>query len=38
MLQFHSERHLASWAGLSPGNYESAGKKSPHASFTAIPT
>lgn len=27
MLQFHSERHLASWAGLSPGNNESAGKK-----------
>jgi len=27
MLEFHSERHLASWAGLSPGNYESAGKK-----------
>lgn len=38
MLQFHSERHLASWAGLSPGNYESAGKKSPHASNLAIPT
>jgi transposase len=38
MLQFHSDRHLASWAGLSPGNYESAGKKSPLASFTAIPT
>lgn len=29
MLQFHSERHLASWAGLSPGNNESAGKKNP---------
>ncbi|WP_168735466.1 IS110 family RNA-guided transposase [Cohnella fermenti] len=27
MLRFHSERHLASWAGLSPGNNESAGKK-----------
>uniref|UniRef100_UPI00403F6C45 IS110 family transposase n=1 Tax=Paenibacillus sp. FSL W8-1187 TaxID=2975339 RepID=UPI00403F6C45 len=27
MLQFHSEKHLASWAGLSPGNNESAGKK-----------
>jgi transposase len=36
MLQFHSERHLASWAGLSPGNYESAGKKSPHAFNRAI--
>lgn len=29
MTQFHSDRHLASWAGLSPGNNESAGKKSP---------
>lgn len=38
MLQFHSDRHIASWAGLSPGNYESAGKKSPLASFTEIPT
>lgn len=37
MLQFHSDRHLASWAGLSPGNYESAGKKSPHAPLTVIP-
>jgi transposase len=27
MLQFHSERHLASWAGLSPGNYEVREKK-----------
>lgn len=38
MLQFHSDRHIASWAGLSPGNYESAGKKSPLASFKGIPT
>jgi len=38
MLQFHSERHLASWAGLSPGNYESAGKKSPHVSSMATHT
>lgn len=38
MLQFHSERHLASWAGLSPGNYESAGKKSLLAFSTEIPT
>ncbi|CAG7653376.1 IS110 family transposase ISGka2 [Paenibacillus solanacearum] len=38
MLPFHSERHIASWAGLSPGNYESAGKKSPPASNMAIPT
>jgi transposase len=27
MNQFHSEKHLASWAGLAPGNNESAGKK-----------
>lgn len=38
MLQFHSDHHIASWAGLSPGNYESAGKKSPLASSTEIPT
>ena len=27
MNQFPSSRHLASWAGVSPGNNESAGKK-----------
>ncbi|WP_050551678.1 IS110 family transposase [Bacillus mycoides] len=27
MNQFPSAHHLASWAGLSPGNHESAGKK-----------
>ncbi len=27
MEQFPNEQHLASWAGLSPGNNESAGKK-----------
>lgn len=27
MSVFKSAKHLASWAGLSPGNYESAGKK-----------
>ena len=27
MSQFRSAQHLASWAGLAPGNHESAGKK-----------
>jgi transposase len=27
MRRFPSEHHLASWAGLSPGNHESAGKR-----------
>lgn len=27
MSQFKSEHHLAAWAGVCPGNYESAGKK-----------
>ncbi len=27
MDQFPNEQHLASWAGMSPGNNESAGKK-----------
>lgn len=27
MRQFPNEKHLASWAGISPGNNESAGKK-----------
>jgi transposase len=27
MDQFPSEQHLSSWAGVAPGNYESAGKK-----------
>jgi transposase len=27
MDQFPSEQHLASWAGMSPGSNESAGKK-----------
>jgi transposase len=29
MDQFPSEKHLSSWAGLSPGNNESGGKKKP---------
>ena len=27
MNQFPSSKHLASWAGLAPGNHESAGKR-----------
>jgi transposase len=27
MEQFPDQKHLASWAGMSPGSYESAGKK-----------
>lgn len=30
MDQFPDEQHLASWAGMSPGNNESAGKKKVH--------
>jgi transposase len=30
MEQFPSEQHLASWAGMSPGSNESAGKKKAH--------
>ncbi len=30
MDRFPDEKHLASWAGLSPGNNESAGKKKAH--------
>jgi transposase len=29
MSYFPSDRHLASWAGICPGNYESAGKHKP---------
>jgi transposase len=30
MDQFPSDKHISSWAGLSPGSYESAGKKKAH--------
>lgn len=29
MSKFKTAEHICSWAGLSPGNNESAGKKSP---------
>ncbi|WP_240419429.1 IS110 family transposase [Paenibacillus periandrae] len=32
MSIFPTEAHLSSWAGLSPGNNESAGKKKVHTS------
>lgn len=34
MSHFPSEKHLSSWAGLSPGNNESAGKKKVQESLT----
>lgn len=36
METFPTEKHLASWAGVSPGNNESAGKKKVDAPHTAI--
>ena len=36
MSQFPSEGHLASWAGISPGNNESAGKKKVEKLHTGI--
>ncbi len=36
MEQFPSEKHLASWAGMAPGNHESAGKKKVPASPMAV--
>jgi transposase len=38
MSQFPSASHLASWAGVSPGNHESAGKKKPLAPRRGIHT
>lgn len=38
MAQFKTAEHICSWAGLSPGNYESAGKKSPLVHSMGIPT
>lgn len=37
MGQFPTSRHLASWAGVSPGNNESAGKKKDLKAFKEIP-
>lgn len=37
MSQFPTSRHLASWAGVSPGNNESAGKKKAGKAFKEIP-
>lgn len=37
MSRFKTAKHICSWAGLSPGNNESAGKKSPPASTTVTP-
>ena len=36
MEVFPNEQHLASWAGMSPGNNESAGKKKVHEQRTVI--
>jgi transposase len=38
MTQFKTAEHICSWAGLSPGNNESAGKKSPLVHSMGIPT
>jgi len=38
MKQFSSEQHLSSWAGMSPGNNESGGKKKVQPSSTGTKT
>jgi len=38
MAQFKTAEQICSWAGLTPGNYESAGKKSPVVHSMGIPT
>jgi len=38
MTRFKTAEHICSWAGLSPGNNESAGKKSPLVPFMEILT
>lgn len=38
MSRFPSEQHLSSWAGMSPGNNESGGKKKRHAQYTETNT
>jgi len=38
MNHFKTAEHICSWAGLTPGNNESAGKKSPVVHSTGIPT
>jgi transposase len=38
MTKFKTAEHICSWAGLSPGNNESAGKKSPPVHSAGIPT
>ncbi len=38
MEQFPNEKHLSSWAGMSPGNNESAGKKKVQEPLKGTPT
>lgn len=38
MSRFPNEKHLSSWAGMSPGNNESGGKKKPQKHYMAINT